>query len=159
MLLVILAIKLYQGAEQIVITTGEFLHQGFAHLWNDGRRAVGVVEQLVLFRDFLNIGVTADYPVRVVARHLGLRPRIVAPHFAKQCINQPACGERRGIEQWCDECGRDGFHAGFRCRHGAILCCAFAPTSSLTRLMPRRCEFIRTLNGSTKRPTPTSMRA
>ena len=73
-------------------------HQRLCVLRDQRLRALGTVEDRVLARDLAQVGGLGDHPVRVEARHLGDRQRVLPPQPAEEVVDRAALAEGGGVE-------------------------------------------------------------
>ena len=97
-LLVLGRIELDERAEDVGLPAGILLHQRLAGLADQGFRAVTRMEDVILPRDFAQVGHAGHDPVRIVAGHFHLVQRIIAPQPGEQAFDVPAVGKGGRIE-------------------------------------------------------------
>jgi hypothetical protein len=107
---VFLPIELNQGTKEVVVAAREFFDELLAETRDQGRGAIGIVKEIILSADRLDVRVSRHDPVRVIAGNLRPRQWILTPDSAEELVDRAAPGKGRGVEQRRDEFGWNGRH-------------------------------------------------
>ena len=91
-------IHLDQGADLVGRAAGQLAHPAVGLDRGQGRRAIAVVEQLVLAFDLLDVGVAGDRPEWIKALRLDLGQRRLAAQPGESRVDLAAIGVGPGVD-------------------------------------------------------------